>query len=238
MDTRGQSSACRLPDPQAVTSDRRQPQRCRRLPKRYWYVVRNTSSLREAMQGHGNDARPGETEEDRRRRVTAERKARAPSRRNWVPRYCPACENPKTRYTTPTGLSNHAVRYHRSWYSAKQDLLIPIPADRLQAADPHRRWRRRINPATKDQRPLTVSVRRIEATASPVAARHSSTESATRLHRRSDRHRSRSPPERPLFRQRTPSPDADPSVESASDARARYDPRSAVSVSSAPSVAI
>ena len=85
-----QCSARRLPGPLAVTSDRRQRQLCRRPPRRHLHVVRNASNLREAMKGHGNDAQPCETEEDRRRRVTAERKARAHTRREWVPRHSPA----------------------------------------------------------------------------------------------------------------------------------------------------
>jgi len=123
----------------------------------------------QARRGRGEAARPV-SEEQRRQRVTAERRKRAD---NYVftLRFCWLCVNPTKLYLTRRGLNNHAVEKHLHYFLTLGDAYIPIISDAdLERARARRRAgrgrRRRTDPADKEP---AASYGDLKAAASPPA---------------------------------------------------------------------
>ena len=84
----------------------------------------------------------------------------------FMPKCCQLCMNPKTTYQTHSGLSDHLTVYHRHWYSAHDDVFVPIPVVNLEAkcaqvhkGQMHRHCHR--NPADAPLKPLELAPRTV-----------------------------------------------------------------------------
>ena len=84
------------------------------------------SDCKQARRNHGEGLRPGETEEERCRRITDARRRRA-NNSTFTPKACCLCEMPYAVYRSRTGLSRHTELVHGYWYwksNQRRKLLI------------------------------------------------------------------------------------------------------------------
>ena len=165
--------------------------------------------------------RPGETEDDRRRRVTAARRQRHQSAPRFPPRRCRLCGPDSIPvYTTRSGMCQHAKHRHDCWYKPKGDIFVPIPPEALAAARARvaagTARRRRDDPVRwPGDAPRRIRTIRVDEPQDNDRRRHRRRESPVAAHR--SRRRERQTPTPPF---RRPSPPAvlgrPPSVSSTS----------------------
>jgi len=123
-----------------------------------------------AHRRRGEAARPGKTEDERRQRVNADRRARA-NGHHFTPRYCRLCSRAKTLYRTRQGLNNHTSGKHAHRYRMRGDAYIPLTEEELARARQRvlagQGRRRRSDPADKEpvqppmEEPPVADVRRV-----------------------------------------------------------------------------